>query len=146
MKKIMTIATALLVTISILNAEPESKVETSFKAMFPNARNVKWHQDKSGYLVSFTQSGSAVKIMYDGKGKFVQSLRYYSEKDLPTNILLAVKNKYKGKAIYGVTERTTSNEVSYHIIVSNGSMPENIVAYSNGTVTRDTPITGEDAE
>jgi len=146
MKKIITLATALFVCIAILNAEPESKVQTTFNAMFPNAGNVKWHQDKSGYLVSFTQSGSAVKIVYDSKGKFVQSLRYYSEKDLPTNILLAVKNKYKDQAIYGVTERTTADEVSYHIIVSNGSMPESIVAYTNGSVKKDTPVTDEDAE
>lgn len=146
MKKIITLAAALLVSATILNAEPESKVETSFKAMFPNANNVKWHQDKTGYLVSFTQSGTDVKIMYDNKGKFLQSLRYYGEKDLPTNILLAVKNKYHDRVIHGVVECTTTNDVSYHIVLSGGTMPENIVAYSNGTVKKDIPATEDDAE
>jgi len=146
MKKMITLAAALLVCATMLYAEPESKIEKTFKDMFPNAQHVKWNQDKNGYLVSFTQSGTPVKIVYNNKGEFIQSLRYYSEKDLPTNILLAVKNKYQGKAIYGVTERTTSNEVTYHIVLSNGSQPENIVAFSNGTVKKEVAVTEEDAE
>jgi len=135
MKKIMMLAAALMVSTSMLfAAEPESKMEKTFKEMFPNAQHVKWHQDDKGYLVSFTQSGTTVKIVYDSKGNFMQSLRYYSEKDLPTNILLAVKNKYRGKSIFGVTERTTTDEVTYHIALSDGGTPHNVVAFSDGSV------------
>lgn len=135
MKKILTIASALMLTASAVYAGPESNMEKSFKEMFPNAVQAKWHQDASGYLVSFTQAGMQVKIVYNNKGKFLQSLRYYGEKDLPTNILMAVKNKYQGEAIYGVTERTTADEVTYHIILSGKDVPQNITAYSNGSIT-----------
>ncbi len=134
MKKILVLAAALLVSASILYAEPESKMEKSFKETFPTAKDVKWHQDADGYLVSFTQGTTPVKIAYDRKGKFLQSLRYYGEKDLPTNILMAVKNKYHGKDIYGVTEQTTSDEVTYHITLYDGTSLQAVKAFSNGTV------------
>jgi len=143
MKKVLTIAAALLLTATTLYAEPESSMEKSFKEMFPNAAQVKWHQDASGYLVSFTQAGMQVKIVYNNKGKFLQSLRYYSEKDLPTNILMAVKSKYQGEAIFGVTERTTADEVTYHITLAGKDAPQNITAYSNGTIV-DANSTEED--
>lgn len=146
MKKTITLAAALLLSATILYAEPESKMEKNFKQMFPNAEGVKWHQDADTYLVSFTQAGNAVKIVYDKNGKFLQSLRYYGEKDLPTNILLAVKNKYAGKAIYGVTERTTSSDVTYHISLMDGTMPQQIVAYSNGTVKEEAAVAEESEE
>lgn len=141
MKKTITLATALLLSATMLYAEPESKMEKSFKQMFPNAEGVKWHEDADNYLVSFTQAGNAVKIVYDKSGKFLQSLRYYGEKDLPTNILLAVKSKYAGKTIFGVTERTTSTDVTYHISIMDGTTPQTITAYSNGTIKEDAAVT-----
>lgn len=134
MKKIFVLAAALLVSSSILYAEPESKMEKSFKETFPNAQNVKWHQDADGYLVSFNQGDMPVKIAYSNKGKFIQSLRYYKEKDLPTNILIAVKAKYHDKTIYGVTECTTADEVTYHIALYDGSNLQNIEAFGNGNI------------
>ena len=134
MKKIFVLAAALLVSASILYAEPESKMEKTFRETFPNAQHVKWHQDADGYLVSFTQGSMPVKIAYDKKGNFIQALRYYTEKELPTNILIAVKNKYHDKNIYGVTERTTSDEVTYHISLYDGTTLHTIKAYSNGTI------------
>lgn len=136
MKKTLTLA-ALLVCSIMAFAGPESKMEKKFKEMFPNAEGVKWHQDEDNYLVSFTQAGNAVKIVYDKNGNFLQSLRYYGQKDLPTNILMAVKNKYAGKTIFGVTERTTSSDVTYHINLMDGTTLKNITAYSNGTIKED---------
>lgn len=143
MKKVLTIAAALLLTANAIYAGPESSMEKSFKQMFPNAAQVKWHHDAAGYLVSFTQADMQVKIVYDNKGKFLQSLRYYSEKDLPTNILLAVKNKYQGDAIYGVTERTTADEVTYHITLAGKDAPQSITAYANGTINDGNNTAGE---
>lgn len=133
MKKLLSIAAALLLTTAVY-AGPESSMEKTFKTLFPYAEQVKWHQDNDGYLVSFKQGGMPSVIMYDNKGKFLVSLRYYSEKDLPTNILLAVKKKYKTETIWGVTERTTNDEVTYHIALMDNGEPLNIVAYSNGTI------------
>jgi hypothetical protein len=134
MKKIFFLAAALLFSVALLYAEPEGKMKKAFVENFPNASNVKWHKDDNGYLVSFTQAGTPTKIVYDKNGRFISSLRYYGEKDLPTNILLAVKSKYHGKDIFGVTEFTTQTEVVYHIKLYDGKEYYNVKAYSDGSV------------
>jgi len=144
MKKIFVLAAALLVSSSILYAEPETKMEKSFKETFPLAKNVKWHQDAEGYLVSFTQGDMPVKIAYNKKGKFIQSLRYYGEKDLPTNILIAVKNKYHDTNIYGVTECTTTDAVTYHIALYDGTSLQSIEATGNGALKDENAPAEED--
>ncbi|HWB24236.1 MAG TPA: hypothetical protein VG738_02100 [Chitinophagaceae bacterium] len=146
MKKILTLTAALLLSATLLNAEPESKMEKAFKELFPNAQQVKWHQDDKGYLVSFTQAGMQVKILYDKKGRFTQSLRYYSEKDLPTNILLAVKNKYPGKSIFGVTEQATTNDLIYHVVLFDDGRPVNVAATNDGSVKEEEPAAEAPAE
>ncbi len=147
MKKILILAAAVMISTSMVYAEPESKMEKSFKETFPSATNVKWHQDKEGYLVSFTQGNMPVKIAYSNKGKFVQSLRYYSEKDLPTSVIIAVKNKYHDKKIFGVTECTTANDVTYHIALYDGTTLQNITATGNGSLKEDNaPAEDEDSK
>jgi hypothetical protein len=137
MKKTLFLAATLLFAVTLLHAEPESKMEKIFKETFPNATNAKWIKDDNGYLVSFIQNGSVMRICYSNSGRFVSSLRYYHEKDLPTNILLAVKNKYKGKTIFGVTEYTNSNQVIYYIKLYDGKSYSSVKAYSDGTISDD---------
>jgi len=135
MKKTLLLAAALLVSVALLHAGTESKIEKMFKETFPNATDAKWIKDNSGYVVSFTQGGTLSRIFYGNDGKFVSSLRYYLGKDLPTNIFLAVEKKYEGKNIFGVTEFTNSQEVVYYVKLYDGKNYYSAKAYSDGTVT-----------
>ncbi len=137
MKKTLMLAAALLVSVSLLYAGTENKMEKLFKETFPTASNASWIKDDNGYMVSFTQNGTLTRVSYTNGGKFVSSLRYYQGKDLPTNILLAVKSKYKGKDIFGVTEYTSTNEVIYYIKLYDGENYYSVKALSDGTVTDD---------
>jgi hypothetical protein len=137
MKKTLFLAAALLLSSALLYAGTESKMEKIFRETFPNAVNAKWIKDDNGYLVSFTQSGTLTRISYTNKGKFVSSLRYYQGKDLPTNVLMAVKNKYKGIDIFGVTEYSNNTEVIYFIKLYDGNNYFSAKAYSDGTVNDD---------
>jgi hypothetical protein len=137
MKKTLMLAAALLVSVSLLYAGTENKMEKLFKETFPTASNASWIKDDNGYMVSFTQNGTLTRVSYTNKGKFVSSLRYYQGKDLPTNILMAVKSKYKGKDIFGVTEYTSTDEVIYYIKLYDGTDYYSVKALSDGTVTDD---------
>jgi hypothetical protein len=134
MKKALLLAAALLVSVALLHAGTESKMEEMFRKTFPNATGAKWIKDNNGYVVSFTQGGTLTRICYSNDGKFVSSLRYYEGKDLPTNILLAVKKKYEGKNIFGVTEFTNSQQVIYYIKLYDDKNYYRAKAYSDGTV------------
>jgi len=118
MKKIFFIAAAALLTATIAKADPSEKLLNSFKQTFPAAKNVKWNDSENGYMVSFMQTGTLTKIKYDKDGNFVNSLRYYQEKDLPVKVLMSIRKKYDGKNVYGVTEFTNTEGIIYQITLS----------------------------
>ncbi len=115
MKKIVIISTCLLLASFALYAKPSEKLLNLFSEEFPMAENVKWHEDASGYLASFTQAGVLTKVSYDKKSNFQNMLRYYDKSKLPLNILLAVKKRFADKNIFGVTEFTNMEGTAYHI-------------------------------
>src|SRR5215471_11958488 len=104
-KMILYVACALIVT--SVAAAPGSKLVERFNATFPNAKNVKWLDDKDGYFVSFTQSENFIKAFYNKDGDFVYSLKYSSNLELPVNIRMVLNKNFGESKIVGVTEVTT---------------------------------------
>jgi hypothetical protein len=91
------------------------KLLKSFKQTFPNAQEVKWLEQQDKYTVNFKENGILNKIDYDKDGNFLSSIRYYSEKNLPVNILVKLQKKYPGKKIFGVTEMNADSNLDYYI-------------------------------
>lgn len=91
------------------------KLLQTFKQTFPNAEQVKWLEQADKYTVNFKENGILTKIDYDKDGNFLSSLRYYTEKNLPVNIICKLQKKYADKKIFGVTEMTTDAAVEYYI-------------------------------
>jgi hypothetical protein len=91
------------------------KLLQSFKQTFPDAEQVKWMEAEDKYTVNFKEKGILTKIEYDKEGNFLSSLRYYTEKNLPINILCRLQKKYADKKVFGVTEMATETSVEYYI-------------------------------
>jgi hypothetical protein len=91
------------------------KMLSSFKQTFPDAEQVKWLESADRYTVNFKENGILTKIDYDKDGNFISSLRYYTEKNLPINILCRLQKKYADKKVFGVTEMTSESTVEYYI-------------------------------
>lgn len=91
------------------------KLLKAFKQTFPDALQVKWAERDDKYMVNFKQGDVLTKIEYDKDGNFLNSLRYYKEKNLPVNILCRLQKKYTYMKIFGVTELTTDSAVEYYI-------------------------------
>jgi hypothetical protein len=91
------------------------KLLQAFHKTFPDAQQVKWAETEDKYLVNFKQGDILTKVEYDKDGNFLNSLRYYSEKNLPVNILCRLQKKYADKKVFGVTEVTSDNYVEYYI-------------------------------
>ena len=99
------------------SAPPEvnEKVLKAFKETFVKATEVVWHEMANSYEAHFKQSEVVTRATYDTDGNLLRTTRYYSEEDLPIHILSKLKKKYPGKSIFGVTEITNDEEVTYHI-------------------------------
>jgi hypothetical protein len=119
MKKITIAALALLLLLRVTAASngPEVKkdLQQSFQKDFPNAENIHWGENNDGYSVTFTVKSILTRITYDKKGRFTGSLRNYSEQILPFYLTNKLKKKYPGQEIYGVTEVTSPNDVTYFV-------------------------------
>ena len=117
MKKLI-ILTCLFATLSVAASNPPEvteKVLKAFNETFMKATDVVWHETQNYYEASFKQSEVISRAIYDANGTLIRTTRYYSQENLPINILTRVKKKYAGKSVYGVTELSTEDVVSYHI-------------------------------
>ena len=117
MKKLI-ILTCLFATLSVAASNPPEvteKVLKAFNETFMKATDVIWHETQNYYEASFKQSEIISRAIYDADGNLLRTTRYYSQENLPINILTKLQKRYAGKSVYGVTELSTEDEVSYHI-------------------------------
>ena len=111
------------------------KLLETFKQTFPNAEQVKWMEQPDKYTVNFKEDGILTKIDYDMDGNFVSSLRYYSEKNLPVNVICKLQKKYADKKVFGVTEMTTDSAVEYYIKLEDATSWITVKSNVDGNLT-----------
>jgi len=117
MKKLIILA-CLFATLSVAASNPPEvteKVLKAFNETFMKATDVVWHETQNYYEASFKQSEVISRAIYDAAGNLLRTTRYYSQENLPINILTKIQKRYAGKSVYGVTELSAEDEVSYHI-------------------------------
>lgn len=117
MKKLI-ILTCLFGALSATATNPpevSEKVLKAFNETFVKAKDVVWYEIQNLYEASFKQSEIITRAIYDAEGNLLRTTRYYSQENLPINILSKVKKRYEGKSVFGVTETSTEEEVSYYI-------------------------------
>ena len=119
MKKKLLAATCLIgiLTVSTFSAQAEinQKVLQSFRAVFAEAKHIKWTEYPDHYYVSFMQNDILVKASYDKDGNLLNSMRYYKEQRLPLNILYKVKRAYPTKTVDIVTEVSDNDGTVYFV-------------------------------
>ena len=117
MKKLI-IFTCLFAALSATAFNPpevSEKVLKAFNETFMKATEVVWYEVQNLYEASFKQSEVISRAIYDQDGNLLRTTRYYSQENLPINILTKLQKRFAGKSVYGVTELSTDDEVSYHI-------------------------------
>jgi len=117
MKKLIILTCLFAAFCAKASSPPEvtEKVLKAFSETFMKATDVVWHEVKNYYEASFKQSEIISRAVYDQDGNLVRTTRYYSQENLPINILTKIQKRYAGKSIYGITELSSEDQVSYHI-------------------------------
>ena len=137
MKKIF-FALALLVSTASFATSPEvdEQVFKQFKETFPAAIEVKWYDYETFYEVVFKNNDILCRVKYDLKGNIISTRRDYHEKDLSLFIIAKVKEKYAGKKIFGVTEITSSEGVTYNIVLEDDKNWINLNSDESGNISQ----------
>ena len=135
MKKIL-FGIALLFTTTAFAANPpvDEKVSKIFNETFPNAENIKWYEFETSYEVLFDSNKVSCRIKYDLKGKVISVRRDYKEKDLSLYIVAKLKENYNGKKIFGVTEISSEEGVSYTIVLEDDTHWLTVSATASGNM------------
>lgn len=105
----------------------------TFGQIFKEANNVSWTHTGNHFEAYFLGDNNIkTRALLDTKGNLVQTIRYYKEEDLPSNVLYAVKKEFRDKDIWGVTEVSNKNGVNYRIVLRDDKNYTHVNANSTG--------------
>ncbi len=94
---------------------PNPSVDVIFNKAFPDATNVKWFENKDGFVVYFTINPVHYQLSFNHEAEIKQAIRYYNATHLPPYILSRLAQKYPGPQIINVTEIQDASNTSYMI-------------------------------
>ncbi|MCH5716262.1 hypothetical protein [Niabella hibiscisoli] len=88
---------AVIGSASASTVEPANEyVLKTFGQIFKEAINVSWTNTGDHFEAYFVGDNNVkTRALLDAKGNLVQTIRYYKEEDLPSNVLYAVKKNLR---------------------------------------------------
>jgi predicted RNA binding protein with dsRBD fold (UPF0201 family) len=116
MKKVTALMAILMIVAMTSFAEPNEKVLKAFVTAFPNIAKVEWSGTNETPTAYFKMNNIQTRVSFDKDGNFLRSMRYYTEKELPTNILFAIQKKYADKKVTSVTETSDAEGTTIYYI------------------------------
>ena len=142
MKKIIALCLTIVITSAAVIAAPNAavteKVLKVFHAAFPEVKKYTWYTFDNYYEVYFNDSeNSSCRIDYTPDGDVISTTRYYTGENLSPAIRAKVNEKYPGKKIYGVTEVSSSEKVTYNIVLEDEKNWYNIESDATGNIKLD---------
>lgn len=136
MKKILVICLLAILTGTVSAAPVNEKVLKVFATSFPEVQETTWYNYDTHYSVYFKNTDdSKCRIDYDPEGNIISTIRYYSAEALPPFIRGKVTEKFQGKKIFGVTEVSSADELTYHIVLEDEKTWYNITSDARGSIS-----------
>ena len=137
MKKIICLCLVAIISATSVFAVPASlvteKVLKVFHETFPEVKQPSWYTFDNNYEVFFTNAdNSSCRIDYTPEGIVISTTRYYTEQNLSPVIRAKVNEKYPGKKIFGITEVSNSENVTYYIVLHDDKYWYNIESDATG--------------
>lgn len=118
MKKILLTLVMASITSFTFAAPPVSeKVLKLFKEIYPSVQDAKWYEFENYYQVYFDSDNVKCRIKYDFDGKIISTMRYYGEGMVCPFLKAKLAQKFPGKKIFGVTEMTSDNDMTYDFVL-----------------------------
>ena len=92
----------------------------NFLRTFKNVSDEKWFELQDGHIAMFSRNDIDYQVAYDKKGKWLRTIRSYSEAKLSGDLRHTVKSIYYDYEINLVQEIETPNDPITYIIQLNG--------------------------
>ncbi|MDI9363704.1 MAG: hypothetical protein QM541_02045 [Flavobacterium sp.] len=121
MKKVTALMAIFMALAIATFAAPNEKVLKAFGSAFPNIAKVEWGGTTEQPTAYFKMNNIQTRVSFNKDGNFLSLMRYYTEKELPTNIVFALQKKHADKKVTGVTETSDAEgNTNYYIKMQDG--------------------------
>ena len=104
-----TLAVTSLFAQTKTNQNIPLNVKNAFAKQFPSVKNVKWNKEDSNFEASFDLNGLDNSALFNLDGNILETETEI--KDLPKDILAAVKAKYPNQKVLEIAKITNSKSV-----------------------------------
>lgn len=135
MKKILIILFAICtVSTTYAHTTVNEKVLKTFNSSFPNAQQPIWSEYAEFYEVYFEEDHIKCRIQYDFDGNVIATRRDYLADKLCPFVKSKIEKKYPGKKIFGITEITSDDTLTYYIIMEDDKSWTDLTVTAQGNV------------
>lgn len=117
MKTTILVIISLLIFVSCQHSSvdiPEPIVK-SVEELYPNAREINWLMEDGEYEATFEVDGNEVKLLFDEKGKILESKNELDEEELPEAIKLVLETRFNNLEVDDVVRIEKDGKISYEL-------------------------------
>jgi len=102
-------------------ATANDRAIAKFGKFFPNASSESWTKTKNGFAVRFSSNNMQQLVFLTKRGNVVASIKYYSEKQLPSDMRMTIRYAYPDFSIKSVREVNAANSTAYLITIEDAT-------------------------
>jgi len=144
--KNLLIGAALLISASVFAQDVPSAVTKSFKAKFPNAKEVDWNESDEGFEADFYMGNENKVVTFNENGNWLQTSTNLEEGKFPPLITKAVKAKYNSVEVESVQMVETNTSTIYNVSASNDQASYTLKLDKTGKILNVEEIINDDSD
>lgn len=112
-----------------------SRAAQNLKREFKDASNITWMLIKDGIIGSFTKDEVKTTVIYDTKGRWIQTLKYISENKMPKDVTSVIRSFYPGYQISLLVE-VQEQDLIFYIIEIHDTITLKQLGLYNGQINK----------
>jgi hypothetical protein len=102
-------------------ATANDRVISKFEKFYPNANGESWIKMKNGFAVRFFSNNIQQLVFLTKRGGVISSVRYYTEKELPSDVRGMIRYEYPTYSIKSVREIHASDTKAYLVTIEDAT-------------------------
>jgi hypothetical protein len=117
------------------NPVPPKEVQDAFSAKFKSAQDIVWEQEGSEWEAEFKSGDTEMSASFDNSGKWLETEREMSKKELPAEIHKAINLQFDGWEIDEIEAIEKPGFTGYEIALEKEGTETEILVTITGDIT-----------
>ena len=137
MKKRLVALIALVLTLMACGQtnKPPQKVQSAFSEKFTSVKSLKWEKENNGWEAEFKMNDMKMSASFTEAGEWLETETEIKTKDVPADIINAVKSKFVGWNIDEVEKLEKPDFKGYEVDLKMKKSEKEILVSETGEIT-----------